>query len=72
MDGYTGNPGYLVWNPAARLPTMRHYDKKSAVAESERLARANPGQQFFVMEACGVSLVATPAVYRDFTTELPF
>jgi len=40
MDGYTGNPGYLVWNPAARLPTMRHCDKKSAVAESERLARA--------------------------------
>lgn len=62
---------YLVWNPRAGLPTYAHTSLDSAIAESERLARNNPGQEFFVMEPCGVSLVDAPSIFRRFD-DIPF
>lgn len=42
-------PGFLVWSPEGRLPTMVHPTLERALGEAERLTRFNPGQRFFVM-----------------------
>lgn len=44
-------PFWVVWNPAGRTPTFKHYDQAEAVREAERLATANPGQKFIVLES---------------------
>ena len=41
--------GFLVWNPAGRLPTRVHPTFLSAVAEASRLKRLHPHQRFYVM-----------------------
>ncbi|PXW28238.1 hypothetical protein [Paraburkholderia caballeronis] len=43
---------WLVWSPTSeRPPRFRHGSEESATKEAERLARANPGQMFVVLEA---------------------
>jgi hypothetical protein len=42
-------PFYLVWNPNGRAPSRRHPSRAAASLEAERLARANPGQEFYVL-----------------------
>jgi len=43
---------WIVWNPrGASMPRVRHATEALAVAEAERLARENAGQQFFVLQA---------------------
>lgn len=56
---------YVVWNPARGGPTVRHPTRRSAAAEAERLARANPGQSFFVLGTVAVAEVPVPSVLRD-------
>ncbi len=46
-----GTAFWMVWSPQGRPPTHRHQFHGLAVSEAERLARNNPGQQFFVLEA---------------------
>lgn len=43
------HPGFLVWNPDARYPRFDHDTADDARREAERLARENPGQDFYVM-----------------------
>lgn len=41
---------YIIWNPhGARPPKVRHATLAGAKAEAERLARENPGQEFYVL-----------------------
>lgn len=47
-------PFWMVWNPHGQAPTFRHHTAKSAMTEAERLATANPGQRFHVLEAKSV------------------
>lgn len=42
---------WLVWNPRGHAPTVRHDSEESAVTEATRLARTNPGYEFFVLRA---------------------
>jgi hypothetical protein len=42
---------WMVWNPGGKKPRVRHKTEVSAETEAERLARANPGYQFYVLEA---------------------
>lgn len=58
-------PAFLVWNPSAGFPTFAHDSYQSAIKESERLARNNPGQSFHVMAIAGTSVVEVPSVYRE-------
>ena len=44
-------PFWVVWNPAAHSPTVKHATKSKALMEAKRLARGNPGQNFYVLEA---------------------
>lgn len=42
---------WMVWNPMGWPPKFRHESEDSALREAKRLARNNPGQQFYVLEA---------------------
>lgn len=42
---------WIVWNPRGRNPEIRHSMFEKACAEAKRLAHANPGQDFIVLEA---------------------
>ncbi|RKP56390.1 hypothetical protein [Pararobbsia silviterrae] len=43
---------WIVWSPTgARPPSHRHTSRHSAIAEAERLAKANTGAAFYVLAA---------------------
>jgi hypothetical protein len=66
---------YFVWNRAAGAPTYAHSNKQSAIAESERLAKQNPGSEFIVLVAIGASLIQPQAVFQNWAEapkELPW
>lgn len=63
---------WMVWNPARYAPTYKHPSKESAQAEAGRLARMNPGQHFWVMEAQGFMRTSDPCVWTEAETGLPF
>ena len=47
----------MVWNPQGSAPTYKHETEASAIAEAERLARLNRGQQFYVLYAAELRVV---------------
>lgn len=57
-------PFWTVWNPARSAPQVRHNSEGEARAEAERLARQQPNDSFYVMQALTVSqqitVVTTP------------
>lgn len=78
-DRRTGDDGdrdfYIVWSPGGPTPPkVRHFALHEAQREAERLARAHPGQRFFVMAAASVSVLptATTKAFPNFTASLPF
>lgn len=42
---------YFVWNPSRSAPTVKHPSEEIAMSEAKRLARLNPGEKFFVLQA---------------------
>ena len=42
-------PFWLVWNRRGRSPVYEHESYESARREAERLAKANPGNAFYVL-----------------------
>jgi len=42
---------WMVWSPQGTMPTVQHETRHKAVTEAERLARGNPGREFYVLEA---------------------
>lgn len=42
---------WMVYNPDGGPPRMTHASKRSATDEAKRLAKANPGRYFFVLQA---------------------
>ena len=67
---------WMVWNPLGYQPRMKHWNEDAAVREAKRLARENPGQQFYVLEAiAGVEKIDVAVhTYRasDSEWEIPF
>jgi len=61
---------WIVWNPAGRNPQARHDTYRSAAAEAARLARENPGNEFYVMQAHRVVCLVSPLKVEDFDTEI--
>lgn len=48
---------WMVWNPNRNPPMFMHATEVAAEAEAERLAKLNPGERFFVLEAIGLRVV---------------
>lgn len=52
-------PFWMVWCPTGNAPTVKHPNFQTAKQEAERLARANPGRKFHVLESKGMCAFAT-------------
>lgn len=48
-------PFFMVYGMGQKQPTARHKTRASATQEAERLARAHPGIEFFVLRTISVS-----------------
>lgn len=55
---------WLVWREDGYSPTYRHRSKAEALTEAERLAKANPGNVFFVLKATAGVLADNPNTRR--------
>lgn len=67
-------PFWLVWNPDGNMPRHRHASFMDAETEAKRLARNNPGQEFFVLRPVSAT-VKSDVVTRRFQPsdcEIPF
>lgn len=42
---------WMVWSPQGSMPAVQHETRLKAINEAERLARGNPGREFYVLEA---------------------
>lgn len=63
---------WMVWNPQGHAPTHQHETKRSAEIEAERLARANRGQRFIVLQSIGERVVDDVQRIEHVGDELPF
>lgn len=45
------NKFWMVWNPVGHAPVYRHESRASAEREAERLAKLNPTNEFYILEA---------------------
>lgn len=64
------NAFFIIWNPEGMNPRVRHNDFGTAAVEAHRLALANPGKEFFVMQAHRRVTTPTPIITEDFDTDL--
>lgn len=55
---------WMVWRENGYTPTRQHRSKAEARAEAERLAKANPGNVFFVLKATAGVLADNPNTRR--------
>lgn len=55
MDTY--REFWVVWREDGGTPTVKHDSEGAAVAEAERLARANQGHRFWVLRSLAVCRV---------------
>lgn len=62
---------YLVWNPKGQNPKALHSCESSARMEAERLAKLNPSEEFYVLEAKLVSRAVTVVTTRLSPTGSP-
>lgn len=62
---------YMIWNPEGRPPTHKHASFTLAKSEAHRLAKANPGQQFFILNAIGM-VEKVETVYHDLEHDVDF
>lgn len=67
---------WMVFNPEGTSPKMQHFSRHLANLEAERLARLNPGKEFFVLKAMNGCVVPDSPVKKIelFTDEfgIPF
>lgn len=68
---------WMVWNPQRYAPTYRHTTAESALTEAKRLARNNPSQKFYVLQAIGLATIPEPPVHviklaSDVDADIPF
>lgn len=69
----TDAPFWMVWNPSGRPPSFRHSTEEAAVAESERLARENPGRTFIVLgSVCACRVDALQRIDMRPKPDIPF
>ncbi len=65
-------PFWLVWCPTNGSPTVKHWDRDSAAAEAERLARLHRGSLFVVCASVEARVVDDMRAIDMCDDELPF
>lgn len=55
---------WMVWSPQGRAPVHKHTTRAGAFTEASRLAKANPGSDFYVMKAVGGATAGPPPISR--------
>lgn len=63
---------WLVWCEKKSVPTYKHTSIGSAQREAERLARANPGCEFHVLEWIGGCVKPSDPVTWSGDLRVPF
>jgi hypothetical protein len=64
---------WMLWNPKGASPTRQHKSIEAAIAEAERLARRDPGQEFYVLEALRMCEVPElPVRWTELEEPIPF
>ncbi len=63
---------WMVWNDNGGMPRHKHDSLKSAGLEAERLAMANMGQRFFVLEALETVKCEMPIIKEQLYDPGPF
>ncbi len=63
---------WMVWNPLGRPPTAKHRSEQSACAEAKRLALANKGQHFYVLQATDCFVTNDVQHIRLYEPDMPF
>lgn len=67
---------WMVYGIGRDAPTVRHGSVDEATSEAKRLARANPGTTFVILEAVGAvvknDLQTVSYRQRDYDSEIPF
>jgi len=62
---------WMVWRTDSSASTVQHESLQRAEIEAERLARANPGKRFVVLESVKFCTIDDPVKWYD-TKEVPF
>lgn len=63
---------WMVWNPNGRQPRHMHMNRVAADQEAQRLARENPGEQFFVLKSMtGFTAIPQPVETIKIRPALP-
>jgi len=63
---------WMIWNPGKRVPAVQHPGETNARSEAARLARANPGQTFVVLESIADVQKNDLSWEEHFTKDIPF
>lgn len=71
FDADTG-PFWMVYGMNQSAPVARHKTFESAANESKRLARSNPGVEFYVLATVARAVKADVDFRRIDTDEIPF
>jgi hypothetical protein len=72
MREETKKPFFVVWCPKKSAPIFRHATLALAEHEAERLARLNPGMEFFVLGTVSSRQVTDMVRVRFNGVDLPF
>jgi hypothetical protein len=64
---------FFVWSPGGGQWKQKHTSYDSAQTEAERLAKVNPGQEFFVLGALGSAKIEiiSHRIFKEFLIETP-
>lgn len=71
MATTTESTFWVVWNPEGSNPQVRHRFHDKATTEAKRLARAHPGQHFYVLEVVD-SFQVDDLIRTRYEREIPF
>lgn len=67
------NRFWMVWNEGNQNPRVKHSSSMLARSEAERLARSNPGQKFYVLDAIDCCMKRDVEwASEGFMNEVPF
>lgn len=65
-------PFWLVWTPSGVAPIVKHPSVDAAETEAMRLARRQPGQEFYVLAPCSQFKLTDVEIRRFSTDAIPF